>query len=94
MYGQEKKNKVKVVPSEDFYLTIPKRKKRTIKAVLEYDGPIETPINKGDKLAQLNVYISGELEKQIDILSAENIKRSNIFSRLLKSLNYLVWGDV
>ena len=89
-----KKNKVKVVPSEDFYLTIPKRKKRTIKAVLEYDGPIETPINKGDKLAQLNVYISGELEKQIDILSAENIKRSNIFSRLLKSLNYLVWGDV
>ena len=89
-----KKNKVNVVPSEDLYLTIPKRKKRTIKAVLEYNGPIETPIKKGDKLGLLNVYISGELEKQIDILSAENIKRSNIFSRLLKSLNYLVWGDV
>jgi len=89
-----KKNKVNVVPSEDLYLTIPKRKKKTIKVLLEYDGPIEAPIKKGEKLGQLNVYISGELEKQIDILSAENIKRSNIFSRLLKSLNYLVWGDV
>ena len=41
----------------------------------------------------LKIYISGELKKQIDILSAENIKRSNIFSRLFQSLNYLVWGD-
>ena len=89
-----KKNKVDVVTSEDLYLTIPKRKKKTIKAVLEYDGPIETPIKKGEKLGLLNVYISGELEKQIDILSTEDIKRSNIFSRLFRSMNYLVWGDV
>ena len=89
-----KKNKADVVPSEDLYLTIPKRKRKTIKAVLEYDGPIEAPIKKGEKLGLLNVYISGELEKQIDILSTEDIKRSNIFARLLKSLNYLVWGDV
>ena len=91
---QGKKNKVNVVTSEDFYLTVPKRKRKTIKAVLEYEGPIQTPIKKGEKLGQLNVYVSGELRKQIDILSAENIKRSNIFSRLFHSLNYLVWGDV
>ena len=89
-----KKNKIKAAPSEDLYLTIPKRKRKTIKVVLEYEGPIQSPIKKGDKLGILNVYISGELKKQIDILSAEDIKKSNIFSRLLKSLNYLVWGDV
>ena len=27
MYGLGKKNKVDVIPSEDFYITIPKRKK-------------------------------------------------------------------
>ena len=89
-----KKNKVNAVPLDDLYLTIPKRKKKTIKAVIEYNGPIEAPIKKGQKLGILNVYISGELENQTDILSAEDIKRSNIFSRLFKSLNYLVWGDV
>ena len=89
-----KKNKVKVAPNEDYYLTIPKRKKKTVKAILEYAGPLQAPINKGEKVAMLSIYVSGELKNQIDLLSAEDIKRSNIFSRLIKSINYLVWGDV
>ena len=88
-----KKNKVDVVAAEDFYVTVPKRKKKTVKAIQEYNGPIQTPIKRGQKLGLLNIYVAGELKRQIDILSAENIKRSNIFSRLFKSLNYLVWGD-
>ena len=89
-----KKDKVDVVSSEDFYLTIPKRKKNTIKAFIEYNGPIQSPIRKGDKVGILNIYVSGDLTKQIEILAAEDIGRSNIFARLFKSLNYLVWGDV
>tara|TARA_B100000029_G_scaffold473162_1_gene514304 strand:+ start:379 stop:1533 length:1155 start_codon:yes stop_codon:yes gene_type:complete len=89
-----KKSTVDVVADEDLYLTVPKRKKKTIKAVLEYNGPIETPIQKGDRLAILKVYVSGDLKKEINILSNEDIKKSNIFARLFKSLNYLVWGDV
>jgi D-alanyl-D-alanine carboxypeptidase (penicillin-binding protein 5/6) len=89
-----KKAKVKILPSEDVYLTIPKRKKKIIKAILEYDGPILAPIKKGDTLGTLNVYVSDELKKQINILAAEDIEKSNIFSRIFKSLNYLVWGDV
>ena len=88
-----KKSKVEVIPSEDVYMTIPKRKKKTIKAVFEYEGPIAAPIKKGDTLGGLNVYVSDELKKQINILAAEDIERSNIFSRIFKSLNYLVWGD-
>ena len=89
-----KKNKVEVVTSENIYITIPKRKKKTIKAVLEYKGPLQAPIKKGDKVGQLNVYVSGEMMQQVDILSNEDIKKANIFSRLFKSLNYMVWGDV
>ena len=62
--------------------------------LLEFDGPIQAPIKKGDKLALLNVYISGVLKKQIDLVSTEDIEKTNIFSRLFHSLNYLVWGDV
>ena len=75
-----KKAKVKILPSEDVYLTIPKRKKKTIKAVFEYEGPIAAPIKKGDTLGILNVYVSDELKKQINILAAEDIEKSNIFS--------------
>ena len=89
-----KKSKVEILPSEDVYLTIPKRKKKIIKVVFEYEGPILAPIKKGDTLGLLNVYVSDELKKQINILAAEDIEKSNIFSRIFKSLNYLVWGDV
>ena len=89
-----KKNKVGAIPSEDFYLTIPKRKKSLVKSILEYEGPIKAPIKKGDKLALLKVYVSDELVKEIDLLASEDVKKTNIFMRLLTSLNYLVWGDV
>ena len=89
-----KKNKVEVVVAEDIYLTIPKRKKNTIKVVVEYNGPIQAPIAKGEKLGLLNIYIAGELKKKFDIFSGEKIQKANIFSRLLKSINFLVWGDV
>ena len=88
------KNKVEVVVAEDIYLTIPKRKKNTIKVVVEYNGPIQAPIAKGEKLGLLNIYIAGELKKKFDIFSGEKIQKANIFSRLLTSINFLVWGDV
>ena len=88
-----KKNKVDVISSEDIYLTIPKRKKKSVKVIIEYNGPILAPIKKGDTVAILNVYVSDELKRKVNILSAEDIRKSNIFSRLFRSLNYLVWGD-
>ncbi len=89
-----KSNNVPIIVKEDIFVTIPKRKKKTVKAILEYNGPIKAPIAKGDKLGVLNIYISGELKKEIDFYSSENIKRANIFSRLFKSFGFLVWGDV
>jgi len=89
-----KKNKVQVVSNEDFYLTVPKRKKSSIKVILEYKKPLVAPIKKGEKVASLNVFIGEDLEKQINLFAFEEIKKANIFSRLLTSLNYMVWGDV
>jgi len=89
-----KKNNVEVISNEDFYITVPKRKKNSIKAILEYNKPLVAPIKEGDKVAVLNVYVEEELKKQIELFAAEDVKKANIFSRLLTSLNYLVWGDV
>ena len=91
---QGKKNKVQAVVQEDLYFTVPKRKKKSVKAVVEYNGPLKAPISKGDKIGILTVYVAGELKKEIDVISNEDIKRTNIISRLFRSLNYLVWGDV
>ena len=89
-----KKSKIEVTTDKDIYLTVPKRKKSTIKAVAEYNTPIDAPVEKGDKLGKLYVYINDELKEETNILAKESVKKANIFSRLFMSFNYLVWGDV
>jgi len=31
---------------------------------------------------------------EYDLLASNDVKKVNIFTRLIKSLNYLIWGDV
>ena len=89
-----KKNKVSVIVKENVFLTVPKRKKNTIKAVIEYTGPIKAPIRKDQKVGNLQVYINDELKKELEVFSSEEIKKVNLFKRLIRSFNFLVWGDV
>ncbi len=89
-----KKTHVEVYTKENIYKTIKKAKKKLLKVKMEYNGPIEAPIKKDQIIAKLKVIYDEELVGEYDMLALNNVKKVNIFSRLLKSLNYLIWGDV
>ena len=89
-----KKNKVDVYTKENIYKTIKKGQKKKLKIKVLYDGPVEAPIKKDQILAKLQIVYDEELVGEYDLFSSDEIKRVNIFSRLLKSFNYLIWGDV
>ena len=89
-----KKNKVDVYTKENIYKTIKKGQKKKLKIKVLYDGPVEAPIKKDQILAKLQIVYDEELVGEYDLFSSNEIKRVNIFSRLLKSFNYLIWGDV
>ena len=89
-----KKDKVKVYTKEDIYKTIKKGQKKKIKAKIIYDGPIEAPIEKDQILAKLKIVYDQEIIGEYELLAVDEVKRVNIFSRLIKSFNYLIWGDV
>jgi len=88
------KDKVSIYLNQDVYKTIPKRKKKYLKVKINYNGPIQAPIEKNEIVGKLNIYFKDENIGTYDLLSSENVKRQNIFSRLLTSINYLIWGDV
>ena len=89
------KNKtVKVYTKENIYKTIKKGQKKKLKAKVIYEGPIEAPIKKDQKLAKLKIIYDDELIGAYDLLALNEVKRVNMFSRLMKSLNYIIWGDV
>ncbi len=88
-----KKDKVGVYVNYDIYKTIPRARKKHLKVEVTYEGPVHAPINKGDKLGMLNVTYKDELLGKYELFASENVKKLNIFSRLIKSINYLIWGD-
>tara|TARA_B100001063_G_scaffold30582_1_gene23556 strand:- start:609 stop:1760 length:1152 start_codon:yes stop_codon:yes gene_type:complete len=90
--GKEKT--VKVYTKEDIFKTIKKGQKKKLKAKVIYDGPIEAPINKDQVLAKLKIIYDDEPIGEYDLLAIKEVKKVNIISRLMKSLNYLIWGDV
>ena len=89
-----KKNKVDIYVKDNIYITVTKRKKKTISAYIQFNGPIPAPIEKNAKLGVLNIFLNDELFAQHDVFSMEKIKKVNIFSSLIRSFNFLVWGDV
>ena len=90
--GKEKT--VSVYAKDDIYKTIQKAKKDQLKISLKYNGPIEPPIVKDQVVAKLRVVYDQELIGEYDLLAAKDVKKVNFFTRLMKSLNYLIWGDV
>ena len=89
-----KESTVDVYTKNDIYKIIKKGQKRKLKIKVVYSGPIEAPIKKDQILAKLKIIYDQEQIGEYNLLSQKDVKKVNIFSRLMKSINYLIWGDV
>ena len=88
------KSEVQVYVKEDIYKTIPKARKKHLKAFIEYDGPILAPIKRDQKVGVLKVIYKDETINEYQVYAFEDVKKLNAISRIIKSINYLIWGDV
>ncbi len=89
-----RKNKIKAITKDDYYITLNKKDIRHLKVYLKYDGPIKAPIQKDQKIASLIVLNKDEVVKTLPLYAYEKISKVNFFKSLFTSLNYLIWGDV
>ena len=89
-----KKDTLDIHVNQDIYKTIPKARKKLLKVSIKYNGPVEAPILKDSIVGKLSVVYDGELINEYELLASTNVKKLNIFSRLIRSINYLIWGDV
>ena len=89
-----KKNTVEGYIDTDIYKTIKKARKKELKAVIEYQGPIKAPIKKNQEIGILKIYYKDDLLGEHTIFASTDIKKVGLLTRLFKSINYLIWGDV
>ncbi|MBD1161293.1 D-alanyl-D-alanine carboxypeptidase [Pelagibacterales bacterium SAG-MED15] len=85
---------VDVYTKDDVFQTIKKARKKNMKILIDYDGPIKAPIEKNQELGKLKIYFKDEILSTHNVYALTEVKKVNLFTRILKSLNYLVWGDV
>jgi len=78
----------------DIYKTIPKARKKNLKVSIIYNGPVQAPIKKDDILGKLKITYKNETIEEYDLFAFNDVKKLNVFSRLMKSINFLIWGDV
>ena len=72
-----KKNKIKAISKEDYYITINKKDIRHLKVYLKYDGPIEAPIHKDEKIANLIILNKDDVIKTLPLYASEKIPKVN-----------------
>ena len=91
---QGQKKKVKAYISSDIYQTIPKAKKKYLKVTVNYEGPLEAPIEKNEVIGKMKITYKDEVVGNYDLFASESVQKQNIISRILSSINFLIWGDV
>ena len=89
-----KKDTVKTHLKNSVYKTIQKARLRNLKVILDYEGPIKAPITKDQKVGEVKIYYNDEIIDKLDLLASENIDEVNKFTKLIRSINFLIWGDV
>tara|TARA_B100002051_G_scaffold165754_1_gene156551 strand:+ start:339 stop:1487 length:1149 start_codon:yes stop_codon:yes gene_type:complete len=89
-----KKSTVKTHFDNNIYKTIKKARLRNLKVILNYDGPIKAPISKNQKVGIVKIYYENNLIETLNLLASEDIDEVNKFTKLIRSVNFLIWGDV
>ena len=87
-----KKEKVDLVAIEDIKVSIPKAQLSSANVDVLIEEPIQTPINKGDIIANLQISYADK-KVSFPLAAGENIQQKGFFSRITSALYYIVLGS-
>ena len=82
---QGKQDFVNAYINEDIYKTIKKAKKKLLKVSVKYEGPIEAPIYKDEKIATLKVVYDDDLVGEYDLLALEEVTDPRNIGSIIRS---------
>lgn len=87
-----KKEKVELVAIEDIKVSIPKAQLSSANVDVLIEEPIQTPINKGDIIANLQISYADK-KVSFPLAAGESVEQKGFFSRITSALYYIVLGS-
>ncbi|QSZ26488.1 D-alanyl-D-alanine carboxypeptidase [Aceticella autotrophica] len=73
-------NKVDAIANYDEYILLKKGQSKNIKEKIEMNKYIYAPVKKGTKIGVIKVFDGNNIIKTIDLYTAKDIKKSNVFN--------------
>ncbi|WP_343562537.1 D-alanyl-D-alanine carboxypeptidase family protein [Kiloniella sp. b19] len=80
-------------PERDLVLTLPKSAKSTMTATVVYEGPIQTPIEQGQRLGLIRIEAEGLEPTEVPLVATRSVDRQGGFGRIVSALNFLIFGQ-
>jgi D-alanyl-D-alanine carboxypeptidase (penicillin-binding protein 5/6) len=84
---------VSLVIENDLILTLHKKARREMKVTVNYSSPIPAPVKKGDRIATLMVITPGEINVEVPLLAAADVKRLGLVGRVIAAFKHVLWGS-
>ena len=76
----------------DTPLTLPRNQSQNLKADFVIDNELRAPIQKGDKVGQVNYTLEDEAIATYDLIALETVEEGGIFSRIIDYIKLLFIG--
>ncbi|MEO0908845.1 MAG: D-alanyl-D-alanine carboxypeptidase, partial [Pseudomonadota bacterium] len=91
VYGGEKPG-VDVVGDGPVEIYLPIGNRDKLKARIVYTGPLMPPVEQGDKVATLKVWIGDELSQETDLYAAETVEKGGLQRQTIDAIKELLFG--
>ncbi|NNE85267.1 MAG: D-alanyl-D-alanine carboxypeptidase [Alphaproteobacteria bacterium] len=86
------KPSVQLMLEEDFTVTLPRGARTGMKVTVKYQGPIQSPIAKGQQVATLEIIGPGFEPISRPLLAAEDIGQKAFFGRIGSAISFIIFG--
>lgn len=91
VYGGEKSG-VDVVGQGPVELYLPIGNRDKLKARIVYQGPLLPPVEQGQKIATLKVWIGDELSQETNLYAAETVEKGGLKRQAIDAMKELLFG--
>ncbi|MTI70223.1 MAG: D-alanyl-D-alanine carboxypeptidase [Firmicutes bacterium] len=78
-----KKSKIPIVTESNLILPVTEKEKNKIKIFIDAPKEIKAPINKGQKIGKVKVYLEGELITTSDLLANKDVKEKQFLDKVI-----------
>ena len=84
---------VPLVIKNNVTLTIPRKNRRKMQVKLIYEGPIPSPVKKGDMVGKVVVTLPSEPKIVVPVLAGAAVEQLGLFGRLWAAVTTILFGD-